>query len=174
MQWGYFIFFEMMFNGKSIGKILLRLRVINYNGKFLDFSSSVLRNFARLIDIYATGYWGATISMMINKDLRRIGDLLANTIVIKEPKFKIDIPDFNIYNLKETDIDKKKFIKKLSENDLYVIRKFLNTADSFDDNKKIEIANKIAFAIKNKLNDAENINDPIEYLKKVYLGHQNE
>ena len=88
--------------------------------------------------------------------------------------FKIEIPDFSVYNLKEADINKKKIIKKLSENDLYVIRRFLNTSESFKNNKKIEIANKIAYAIKNKLNDNEEINDPIEYLKKIYLGHQNE
>ena len=174
LQWGYYIFFEMLFNGKSIGKMILGLRVIMYDGEFLDFSSSVLRNFIRVIDINITFYWGAILSMMINKDLRRIGDLVANTIVIKEQKFKINIPDFSIYDLKDTDILKKKIIKKLSENDLYVIRRFLNTADSFKTDKKIEIANKIALAIKNKLNDTEEINDPIEYLKKIYLGHQDE
>ena len=57
LQWGYYIFFEMMFSGKSIGKMILGLRVIMYNGEFLDFSSSVLRNFIRIIDINITFYW---------------------------------------------------------------------------------------------------------------------
>ena len=111
IQWGYYIFFEMMFNGKSIGKMILGLRVIMYNGEFLNFSSSVLRNFIRVVDINATFYWGAALSMMINKDLRRIGDLIANTIVIKEPKLKIEIPEFSIYALEGSEKNKKKLIK---------------------------------------------------------------
>lgn len=174
-QWGYFVFFEMLFNGKSPGKMLLKLRVINYEGKFLDLESSVLRNFVRIVDINLTGFLGAIICMLVNRDMRRIGDLVGNTVVITEESFNIRLPDFSVRTIRqESYTDAKKLTKKLSEKELYIIRRFLNSVESFKEPKRSELAGKIAQSIKIKLNDSEGYNDPIDYLKSVYTRHKND
>jgi hypothetical protein len=174
LQWGYYYFFEMVFNGKTPGKMILGLRTISYDGEFLDFKSCFLRNFMRIFDVNMTLCLGAFICMIINKDFRRIGDLVANTIVIKENKFNIPVPDFNINQIRNTGTPDMtvKLTKRLSERELYIIRQFLNSVDKFTPEKRIELSSKLANNIIKKLNDTEIINDPVLYLQSVYLRHK--
>ncbi|OHD25794.1 MAG: hypothetical protein A2086_07100 [Spirochaetes bacterium GWD1_27_9] len=177
LRWGFFVFFEALFNGKTPGKHLLKLRVINYQGKFLDIKSIVLRNFTRIIDEDITFYLGAFFAMMSNNEFRRIGDLIGNTVVIKEESLTKKLPDFNIKVEKtqlETDYKDIIITKKLNENELYILRQFLNSYETFSKQKQEELGRKMAISIKNKVKDNEEIVDPILYLKNVYLRHQNE
>src|SRR5262245_43839706 len=48
--WGYYIFFEMIWNGQSPGKRWMGLRVIRTNGTPITLSESIIRNLVRLID----------------------------------------------------------------------------------------------------------------------------
>lgn len=186
LRWGYYLFFEILFNGKTLGKMIFHLRTIHYQGKFLDLQSIVLRNFVRLIDeLPIIGGLvipiPAFLCILINKDYRRIGDLIANTIVIKEEKLQLNPPDFNIKPSKLSEIKgnnkitvDKILIKKLSEHDLYVLRKFLNSIDSFSTKKRTELTEQMAKTIKNKLHDNEEYTEPEEYLRLIYMRHKNE
>jgi uncharacterized RDD family membrane protein YckC len=174
LQWGYYFALEMLFNGKTIGKMILGLRTINYEGEYLDFKSCFLRNFFRVFDVYMTFCLGAFFCMIINKDFRRIGDLAANTIVIRESKFNIPVPDFTIQNTKVQNTGAVRLTKHLSEKELYIIRQFLNSIDKFAPEKKKDLAEKLARSINERLNDTEAIEDPIKYLQSVYLRHKDE
>jgi uncharacterized RDD family membrane protein YckC len=48
--WGYYIFFELLWNGQSPGKRWAGLRVIRSDGRPVTLSESVIRNLVRLID----------------------------------------------------------------------------------------------------------------------------
>jgi hypothetical protein len=165
---------EMLFNGKTLGKMILRLRAINYEGEYLDFKSCFVRNFFRVFDVYMTFCLGAFFCMIFNKDFRRIGDLAANTIVIREPKFNISIPEFKISNVKNETLETSKLTRHLSEKELYIIRQFLNSIEKFTVEKRNELASKLAKTISQKLYDAESTSDPVEYLKTVYMRHKDE
>ena len=43
-MWGYFTLFELLFEGRTVGKMICRIRVIHYQGRHLTLSSIVLRN----------------------------------------------------------------------------------------------------------------------------------
>ena len=174
LQWGYYFTMEMIFNGKTLGKMILRLRAINYEGEYLDFKSCFVRNFFRVFDVFITFCLGAFFCMIFNKDFRRIGDLAANTIVIREPRFNIPIPDFKVANVKNESIEAVKLTKHLSEKELYIIRQFLNSIEKFTVEKKNELASKLAFTVSKKLNDPQPVTNPVEYLKTVYLRHKDE
>jgi uncharacterized RDD family membrane protein YckC len=47
---GYFIFFEMVTNGQTPGKMAVKLRVIRQNGEPIVFFDSFLRNILRLVN----------------------------------------------------------------------------------------------------------------------------
>jgi hypothetical protein len=163
----------MLFNGKTLGKALFKLRVIKYNGTLLDFSSCVLRNFIKLLEVLLTCTLSAVVTIIINKDFRTIGDLVANTVVVLEPKSKIAVPDFSLKKESEEETSAgSRLVRKLSEDDLYVIRSFLNSMDKFDETKQKDISEKLALTIKEKLNDTADISDPVEYLKNIYLRHK--
>ncbi|HEY9062450.1 MAG TPA: RDD family protein [Pseudobacteroides sp.] len=83
---GYFIFFELILNGQSPGKRLLNLMVIKETGEAITFFDSALRNILRVIDFLPSFYLTGAFIMVFNKNYKRIGDIAANTIVIKNKK----------------------------------------------------------------------------------------
>ncbi|KNY25050.1 RDD family protein [Pseudobacteroides cellulosolvens] len=83
---GYFIFFEMLMNGQSPGKRLLNLMVIKETGEAITFFDSALRNIIRVIDFLPSFYLAGSLIMVFNKNYKRIGDMAANTIVVKKLK----------------------------------------------------------------------------------------
>jgi len=82
--WGYYIFFEMLWNGQSPGKRWTGLRVIRSDGTPITLSESLIRNLVRTIDFLPATYGVGVITMFIDKQSRRLGDLAANTLVVHD------------------------------------------------------------------------------------------
>lgn len=82
--WGYYIFFEMLWNGQSPGKRWVGLRVIRTDGTPITLSESFIRNLTRLVDFLPAMYGIGIISMFLDKQSRRLGDLAAGTLVVHD------------------------------------------------------------------------------------------
>lgn len=79
----YSIVCESIFNGQTLGKFVMKTRVISMDGASPTFSQYVLRWILRLLDIWIlTGLVGL-VTMAINKNGQRLGDIIAGTTVIK-------------------------------------------------------------------------------------------
>ncbi len=82
--WGYYLFFELLWNGQSPGKRVVRLRVVREGGRPVAFTSSAIRNLVRLID-FLPGFYGlGVLVMFVDQRARRLGDLAGGTLVVKE------------------------------------------------------------------------------------------
>jgi uncharacterized RDD family membrane protein YckC len=92
--WGYYLIFEAVWHGQTPGKRLVGIRVIKSGGYPLRFSDSLVRNLVRIID-FLPGYYGiGAVVMLIDRHSRRLGDLAAGTIVVREPSdLRIDALD---------------------------------------------------------------------------------
>jgi uncharacterized RDD family membrane protein YckC len=82
--WGYYMVFEMVWNGQSIGKRAVRLRVVREGGQPITFVSSAIRNLIRIVDFLPSFYGVGVIAMFIDPRARRLGDLAAGTLVVRE------------------------------------------------------------------------------------------
>lgn len=82
--WGYYIFFEMRWNGSSPGKQQVGIRVIRSDGTPITLAESVIRNLVRLVDFLPGAYGLGLVTMFIDGKARRLGDLAANTLVVRE------------------------------------------------------------------------------------------
>ena len=80
---GYGIFFEWFWRGQTIGKRLLRLRVIDERGLRLQFSQVVLRNLLRVADQLPLLYLLGGVVCVINGKNQRLGDIAAGTVVTR-------------------------------------------------------------------------------------------
>lgn len=80
--WGYYVFFELLWNGQSPGKRLVGLRVIGTNGQPVGITEAVLRNLVRIIDLLPGTYGIGVITMFLNDRSRRLGDFAAGTLVV--------------------------------------------------------------------------------------------
>ena len=74
---------EVSFNGQSLGKYLMKIRVISLNGSRPTFSQYLLRWLFRLVDCLLTSYLAATAAIIITDKSQRVGDIVAGTIVIR-------------------------------------------------------------------------------------------
>jgi uncharacterized RDD family membrane protein YckC len=83
---GYGIFFEWSWRGQTIGKRLFRLRVADVEGMRLQFNQIVVRNLLRFVDALPAFYFVGGLTCWLNSKCQRLGDLAANTIVIRVPR----------------------------------------------------------------------------------------
>lgn len=82
MEWFYPVLFEMFNHGRTPGKALLGLRVIQQNGTPLNWTASILRNLLRVVDMLPFAYAFGLISMAVSTRFQRLGDLAAGTLVV--------------------------------------------------------------------------------------------
>ncbi|WP_312115087.1 RDD family protein [Brevibacillus reuszeri] len=183
LNFGYYLFLEAFWGGQTVGKRLLGIRVIRDNGQPITFLSSTIRNLFRIIDMLPTGYFlGAMVSLFHPRD-KRIGDLVAGTIVVMESG---QTPSFF----------QKKRIKKLQEQaglesfslseaqkqaitreDWQLLSTFISRLSSLTKEKKQELGQQIAATLSKKL-DMEDVpmvkENPLLFLQGLYNQLQNE
>lgn len=82
LEWFYPVFFEVLKNGATPGKKRMSIRVVNDNGTPVSWSTSITRNLLRAADFAPFLYGFGLVSMLMNSDFKRLGDLAAGTIVI--------------------------------------------------------------------------------------------
>ena len=104
MYWFYGVYFEAAFNGRTLGKMLFKLRVISTDGRPINGMQAALRNLLRLADTFPTPITGL-ICMTITGRFQRIGDLAAGTMVIvdraRRPPWDLQPDDPRAFGLAE-------------------------------------------------------------------------
>lgn len=73
---------EWRWNGRTVGKKVLGIRVIDAGGRELTFSQCVIRNLIRLGDMMPGPYLLGAIIVSADKYFRRLGDIAAGTVVV--------------------------------------------------------------------------------------------
>jgi uncharacterized RDD family membrane protein YckC len=92
VEWAYYVLFETLWSGRTIGKRALSLRVVTEGGHPLRFADSVLRNLLRAADFLPAAYAIGLVVMGRDARFRRLGDLAAGTIVITEERSTVAAP----------------------------------------------------------------------------------
>ena len=82
----YFILFEWLWNGRTPGKKAANIRVVSYDGTPITLRGAVYRNLIRPADFLPSLYFVGLIACFMNEKSQRLGDLVAGTLVIHEPK----------------------------------------------------------------------------------------
>jgi len=93
IQIGYGIAAEWLWRGQTIGKRLLRLRVMDVQGLRLHPSQIVIRNLLRFVDTLPFFYLVGGLFCLFTRKAQRLGDLAANTIVVRIPR--VEEPDLD-------------------------------------------------------------------------------
>jgi uncharacterized RDD family membrane protein YckC len=79
---GYGMALEWFWRGQTLGKRLLRLRVLDAHGLRLQHSQVVVRNLMRFVDSLPALYLVGGIATLITRKAQRLGDFVAGTIVV--------------------------------------------------------------------------------------------
>lgn len=173
LRWFYFVLFEIIMEGQSPGKRMMRIRVLRDNGDSLDWETIIFRNFLRAVDDFPIVPLLGGFVALIDPQNRRLGDLVANTIVVKEINHDLILPDFQVYfhklNPRQERIEAK---YKLSEHELYIIRRFLNERYKLPAEKEEEMAKDLADQVRKKMGIEEEPEDAFLFLERVYYQHE--
>lgn len=88
IRWGYFFVFEYFSGGRTPGKKMVGIRVIQENGHSITLLSSMIRNLLRIIDSLPLNYLVGMLMIFFHSRHKRLGDLVAGTIVVHERRKK--------------------------------------------------------------------------------------
>jgi uncharacterized RDD family membrane protein YckC len=89
-QWLYWTLGEVFFNGQTPGKRVLGIRVVRVDGSPVGLYESAVRNLCRMVDFLPVLYATGCISMLLTRQHRRVGDLLAGTLLVREERIDLD------------------------------------------------------------------------------------
>jgi uncharacterized RDD family membrane protein YckC len=92
--WGYPILFEAMWHGQTPGKRVLDLRVLAADGAPAGWLAVIVRNLLRSVDMLPLAYAAGLVSCLCDRDGRRLGDLVADTVVVHSARRvqELDVP----------------------------------------------------------------------------------
>ncbi|HKV86634.1 MAG TPA: RDD family protein [Candidatus Dormibacteraeota bacterium] len=81
---GYFWVCEAFWSGQTVGKKVFRLRAVGDRGEPLTFAQAAIRNIVRIVDFLPYGYGIGIVALFINGKGKRLGDMAAGTLVVKD------------------------------------------------------------------------------------------
>ncbi len=165
LQWGYFTLFEAFANGRTPGKRVMKIHVIHRSGRAISFVESLARNLVRFVDSLPSFYVAGVVTMILNRQNQRLGDMVAGTLVVRDRE--IESPHWGELgtrtitaaafaapaamtppHLKVTLPASK--VAKLSTADLEVVERFFSRRLDLDLTTRAAIAERIASALRVK------------------------
>ena len=146
----YHLVCEMAMNGQSWGKRLLNIKVVKIDGTRPGFSSYLIRWIFRIVDVLFLFGAISTLVIIINGKGQRLGDIVANTTVIRVEDESFDDSIFsglpNNYTLKFPQVS------RLNDTDLATAREVVEfLKESIYSIESMEIAKKARKAIETKM-----------------------
>lgn len=148
--WVYFVINEMIFDGSSIGKRMLGLRVIKDNGTPIDLVDSLTRNFVRYIDLLPGTCLVGFIVMMLNDQSKRLGDYAAGTLVVRVRSVQLD--RLSLGSTTYDDVVKDSpYLSLITPEEYQVMRDYLTQRFRLSPLKSSNLAEKLAVRMAEKL-----------------------
>lgn len=123
----YDLLCEMFFQGKTFGKMIMKIKVVKLDGSQAGFSAYLLRWLLRIVDTRIFSGGVALIAILANGKGQRIGDMAAGTTVIKM-KQKVTINDTILNKVKPSYTIVFQEVSKLSDADIAIIKEVMKVA----------------------------------------------
>ena len=169
---GMFLFYqllsEIIADGRSWGKKALGIKVVRLDGKEPSFSDYLLRMIFHLIDTF--GSFGILAAFLISSsgNSQRLGDMTANTTVIKvrfDLRFRLeDILKINSIEDYEPTYPE---VRKLSEKDMLLIKMSINRYRKHKNKAHADVINQLVTKLRKQLDIIEEPKNKIEFLKTL-------
>jgi uncharacterized RDD family membrane protein YckC len=170
---GYFVFFEVLWQGQTPGKRLTKIRVIRDNGRPLSMSQAALRALLRPIDDFF--FMGAFLIFFGRRE-KRVGDWVAGTVVIQEsrPQAKSGILVSQEAKQMAADLPQITQLTQLLPDDFAVICEYLQRRDFMEMKAKSELSLNLARQTRAIVQLAEIPSGLTsdQFLEAIYLAYQ--
>ena len=120
----YDVLFEVLNNGRTIGKQAAGIRVLGQGGEPIRFLASAVRNIVRIVDFLPVFYLVGSISIVTTQHDQRLGDLAAGTIVARDrfPGLSLTAPPITVTPAAVATWD----VSAVSTTEVQAVRQFLD------------------------------------------------
>jgi len=171
LYWGYFAIFEVFWNGQTPGKRQAKIRVITGSGRPITVFEAIARNFLRAVDSQF-GYVVGAIAIAVDKKNRRLGDMVAGTVVVHEIQEQGDSYWYAQLRSSTTAAPSVESITAMTAEEFQLIETFLNRRLDLPYDQRQRTAQSIADRIGTHLNvapaDRPSAEDFLEELSRRY------
>ncbi|WP_179337871.1 RDD family protein [Winogradskyella ludwigii] len=123
----YYVLLETFTNGKTVGKMLMKTRVVKLDGSKPSFSNYFVRWILRIIDVALTSGGVAAFTILIKGNGQRIGDIAAGTTVISEKQL-LTIHDTLIKDIPLDYVPTYSQVTMLNDSDMQTIKNLYDDA----------------------------------------------
>src|SRR5690606_35136672 len=163
----YSLVLESVFEGQTLGKRIVKIKVVKIEGYQAGFGDYLIRWLFRIIDVaISTGLIGL-ISMIFNSKTQRLGDISAGTAVISL-KNKISIDHTIIQEIEQDYHPTYPLVIKLSDNDIRIIKETFEAARANNNQPLIRKLVEKVETVTGIKNQSENNHDFIRTVLKDY------
>jgi len=174
----YYVVCEVATGGRSIGKALFGLRVVDLRGVPVGLADSLVRNLVRILDFLPLLYGIGVVTMFAGRQPRRLGDLAAGTVVVHDRGLRRlgreGSPSLRPAVLTRTDPGPPLAgLERCGKFDLDLLQDFLSRPGLTPERRRL-LASDLAAALQVRvgLERAEADEGPIDFLERVYLQLQ--
>jgi uncharacterized RDD family membrane protein YckC len=158
----YYVLLETFWNGQTVGKSILKMRVVRLDGSKPGFSNYFIRWILRLVDVVITSAGLAVLMILIRGKGQRLGDLAAGTTVISE-KRKITLNDTVLRDLESSYMPKYSQVTLFKDHEMQTIKNMFDDAKRKGDHNIIVALNKKITAVM----EVEPEEKPIDFVSTV-------
>ncbi len=137
LSWFYNVFFEVGARGASPGQRSMGLKVASVSGAPVTLPQSITRNLLRVVDFMPFGYLLGLVCCLFTRKFQRLGDLVANTVVIYSGDKK---PAPSRQNVNAEAIAPT---LALSREEQAALMQFIERAPQWSDARKIELSDML-------------------------------
>ena len=164
--WLYHLTLEVFWNGYTVGKWVMGIRVVKLDGTRPGIVNYLIRWFFRIFEISLTSGGLALITVLINGKGQRLGDIAAKTCVIKVKK-NTKLSDTVFDSVKEGYEPMFPQVMELSDEDIALINEVIQVRDKYESGTWIKMLYKMKGVIEQKMGVSDHKMEAMQFLRQV-------
>ncbi len=169
---GVFIFYqllsEVLADGQSWGKRSMGIRVVRLDGRQPGFGDYLLRAVFHIVDTITSAGILAALLISTSTKNQRLGDLTANTTVIRVRNYqRFKLEDILSINTLEDYRPHYPAVKQLSEQDMLLVKNVVSRYQTYRNEAHREVVNELVVRLQHLLGIEEVPKDKIGFLKTL-------
>lgn len=166
LPFAYYVLLETFWNGQTVGKRVVGVRVIREDGSPVGFFQVAARNLARVIDILPPALAADIAVMMLSRKGQRLGDLVAGTVVVKS-RFE---RDFQRLRTEAGDEVSRLTVRGLSGEAQRLVREFALREVTLSPSARAAVARSVAQSVRPLVPESADYADDVAFLRAVAAG----
>jgi hypothetical protein len=144
---------HILFNGRTLGKMILKIKVVKIDGSSVHWSNYLVLWMLRLVDIWLFFASIGLLTIIFTERRQRLGDLAAGTVVIRT-KNNVSLQHTILEEISEEYLPTFTTVTQLTDKDVRIIKEIYLVAVQSHDYKTLH-------ALRTKVEEVLNISSPL-------------